>query len=186
MTLLTLLLIIQGLTPQLPVQNFTLTNVVTGTAVSLDTQYQTSGVAVLFTSNNCPFDRYYTDRVKSLISSYQGKIGFLLINSHVDPEEATDKMKAAYPAWGLSVPYLADKEQVAMDALGARRSPEVFLLKKVNGKYFVSFSGAIDDNPQASAAVTIPYLKNAMDNLLAGKVTDPAMVRAAGCSIRKK
>ena len=171
---------------QMPVNNFTLTDVVHDSKVSLE-QFSTSpGVVVIFTSNACPYDLYYTDRLKDLIASYSAKVPFLLINSHIDPEETEEKMVATASTWTTAVPYLADKEQSAMDALGARRSPEVFLLKRVKGNFLVFYTGALDDNPQEPQAVTNRYLKDAIENLLAGKPAANSTVRAVGCSIRKK
>ena len=41
---------------QTPIQNFTLTNVVDGSMQTLENYANTVGVAVLFTSNDCPSD----------------------------------------------------------------------------------------------------------------------------------
>ncbi len=171
---------------QTPVENFSLTNVVTGEAVTLESYAATNGVAIIFTSNNCPFDLYYTNRIKTLINDYQDKIGFLLVNAHTDPDETAEKMRTAYSGWGIPVPYLSDKDQVLMNSLGAKRSPEVYLLNKVNGKFIVSYSGSVDDNAQSPEAVTTAYLKIAIDNLLAGKATEQFSTRAVGCSIKRK
>jgi hypothetical protein len=171
---------------QTPVADFKLTNVVDGQPVSLSSYPTCSALAIVFTSNACPYDGYYTARIKDLIDTYQGKVQFILINSFQEAEESIDKMKAAYSRWGLPVPYLADKDQSVMNSLGARKSPEVFLLKPSNGKYTVVYSGAIDDNPQVATAVTQPYLKNMIDKTLAGQKVDSPSSRAIGCTIRKK
>jgi len=169
---------------QQPVNPFALTNVADGSSVSLDT-YSTP-VVVIFTSNECAFDNYYTTRIKTLIEEYGGRIQFLLINAHVEPAEAVGQMTTKYKTWGLNVPYLADKDQLAMDILGAKKSPEAFLLQKTAGKYFLVYKGLIDDNPQVASDVKQRYLKESMDKLLAGqKITVPEM-RAIGCSIRRK
>jgi AhpC/TSA family len=175
-----------SLSGQTPIQNFTLTNVADGSVVSLEGFPTCSGMVIIFTSNVCPYDGYYTARIKHLVSTYQGKIQFLLINSYQEAEESADKMKAAYDKWTLPVPYLADKDQVAMECLGAKKSPEVFLLKSVIGKYTTVYSGALDDNAQASVAVTETYLRSAIDKLLAGQPISVVTARAVGCTIRKK
>lgn len=175
-----------SLSAQTPIQNFTLTNVADGATISLDGYPTCSGMVIIFTSNVCPYDGYYTARIKHLVTTYQGKIQFLLINSYQEPEESADKMKAAYDGWTLPVPYLVDKDQVAMQCLGAKKSPEVFLLKNTGGKYTVVYSGALDDNAQASVAVTETYLRSAIDKLLAGQTIATPAVRAVGCTIRKK
>lgn len=168
---------------QTEVKNFSLPNVLNGKSVSLDQFANMSGVAVIFYSNECPYDNYYKDRIRSLISSYSSKVQFLLINSYQEPAESIDKM--AIHNGDLNVPYLADKDQLVMTDLGARKSPEVFLLKSTSGKFTVFYNGAIDDNAQVEKDVSVSYLKNAIDQLLANQAA-PESNRAVGCSIRKK
>lgn len=171
---------------QTPVRNFSVTDAATGQEVLLD-QYAASGVVViLFTSNQCPFDQYYHDRLTSLLQEFSGKVKFMFVNSHVEEEESVANMKQTAAAWGLGVPYFADKNQSAMEALGAQRSPEAFVLKYDKSHFVVAYSGAIDDNPQEPGAVTVSYLKHALENVLAGKPVGHRTMRGAGCTIRKK
>ena len=170
---------------QTPIQNFTLTNVVDGSPLSLESYSKTAGVAVLFTSNDCPYDRYYFDRIKNIVNTYQGKIQFLLINSYQEPGEAEEKMKNAAATWGLNVPYLSDKEQIAMSSLGARKSPEVFLLKWDGHQHSIFYSGAIDDNPSDEDAVSQFHLRNAIELTAAGKEVTVKETRSVGCTIKR-
>jgi peroxiredoxin len=170
---------------QTPVQTFTVNNI-DGSPISLDSYSASPGVVVLFTSNNCPYDNYYKLRIRELVKSYNNRVPFILVNSYPESEESVASMKIAYGAWGLAVPYLADKEQMALQALGAKKSPEVFLLKNINGKFVSLYSGALDDNAQAPEGVTSYYIKQALDNLLASGESNIPSVRPVGCSIRKK
>lgn len=176
---------LSGFTQQ-AVHDFTLTNVIDGSSISLNAYPSCSGLVVLFTSNECAFDNYYTTRIKSLVDGYAGKIQFILINSYVEPAESPEKMEEKYKTWNLHIPYLADKDQIALDCLGAKKSPEVFLLKNVSGKYFQVYNGAIDDNAQVASDVKQNYLKESIEKLLAGQKIDVPTVRAVGCSIRRK
>ena len=169
---------------QTEIKDFSLTDVKSGKAVSLANYKSSAGIAVVFTSHECPFDNYYKDRLKGLVNSYSGKIQFLLINSNQEVEEDVSQMAIHYG--DLGVPYLADKDQIAMGTFGARKSPEVFLLSAANGKFTVAYSGAIDDNPQAASDAKQNFLKDAMDKLIAGQKIEPATQRAVGCTIRKK
>ena len=171
---------------QTPIQNFTLTNVVDGSKQTLENYANTVGVAVLFTSNDCPYDRYYLNRIKNLVNAYEGKIQFLLVNSYQEPGESEEKMKEAYGRWTLSTPYLSDKEQTLMGSLGAKKSPEVFLLKRDGKNYVIVYSGAIDDNPQVESAVNQQHLKIAIEKLLSSDKLEILTERAVGCTIRRK
>ncbi|HRI80375.1 MAG TPA: redoxin domain-containing protein [Cyclobacteriaceae bacterium] len=173
-----------GLQAQTPVQNFSLTNASDGGQVSLDS-YKHSAIVILFTSNACPYDTYYTERIRSLINTYLEKVPFILINSYQEPDESVEKMKLAIDKWNFHAPYLADKNQVVMEQLGAKKSPEAFLLSGSPGKYKIVFHGAIDDNAQSAEAVTTHYLKAAIDNVLAGR-SETTTARVVGCTIRKK
>ena len=187
MKYLLLLVCLSGtLSAQPLVKSFTLMDVTKGAPVSLDQYSSSAGVVVLFTSNECPYDLYYTDRLTKLVADFTGSVTFLFINSHNGPEEGDERMKTKAATWVFSVPYLADKSQVAMTELGARRSPEVFLLKPVKGGFQVYYRGGIDDNPQEPAAVTTQWLRDAIQSMLAGKPAKETPVRSPGCSIRKK
>ena len=164
--------------------DFSLPNAYTGETVSLNQYNSSSAIVLVFTSNECPFDNYYKSRLKEMVTAYQGKVQFLLINSNSDTQESSEKM--AIHNTDLGIPYLADKEQKAMEALGARKSPEVFLLKPEGGKYSVQYSGAIDDNPQVATDVKQFYLKEAIEKLLNGAKIEVMSNRAVGCTIRKK
>lgn len=168
------------------VQDFTLTNVQDGKSVSLYSFQNCKGIAVIFTSNECPYDIKYMERIKMLNEQYKGSIQFVMINAHTEPRENEKAMTKKYAGWGIPVPYLADKDQVAMACLDAKKSPEVFLLKKDGDIFNVVYTGAIDDNPLVDTDVNNPYLKNAIDQLLKGDKVTVRSNRAAGCTIRKK
>jgi hypothetical protein len=162
-----------------------LINVATDQSVVVSDFRAAKAVVVIFTSNVCAYDGYYAERLKSLFASYSSTVQFLLVNSYQEAEDAADKMKSKYDLWAFGVPYLADKDQVWMKALGARKTPEVFVLDP-SAEFKVVYSGAIDDNPQLAGAVKDSYLKNALSNLVGGKAIGAANNRAAGCSIRSK
>lgn len=158
-------------------QNQPLINVADGKAVALEDFTGAKAIVIIFTSNVCAYDGYYSDRLKSLFTAYSASVQFVLVNSYMEPEETPEKMKAKYDLWAFGVPYLADKDQAWMKALGARKSPEVFVL---NSDFKVTYSGAIDDNPQLANAVKDNYLKKVLDG------NSVANTRAVGCSIRSK
>jgi hypothetical protein len=160
-------------------------NVQSGSEVSLNDFNDKPAVVVLFIGYQCPVDGYYRLRIRELMNSYSDKVAFILVNAYQEPEEGIDKMKMEAVALGYNVPYLADKEQKIMTALGARKTPEAFLLKRSGDKFVVVYSGAIDDNPQLPSGVKEQYLKAAIESVLAGK-SGTSSVRATGCTIRKK
>ncbi|HEY9046656.1 MAG TPA: redoxin family protein [Ohtaekwangia sp.] len=168
------------------VQDFNLVNVLTGNSVSLSTYPSCSGVVIIFTTNACPYDEYYRARITKLSHDYHEKVPVLLVNSNPDPTDSNDAMVKKAQQAGITIPYLADKDQTLMNALGATKSPSVYLLKNDGGKFTIVYKGAIDDNAQVEADVRHAYLKEAIDQLLAGQAIPTGEVRPVGCSIRKK
>lgn len=171
---------------QTVVNDFQLINVMNNETVSLGAYSSSKGLVVIFTSNACPYDRYYQDRIGALSADYGGRVPVLLVNSLTEPGEGTQEMVAQANSRKLKVPYLADKDQVLMSNLNVKKTPEAFLLKNVNGKFTVVYRGAIDDNAQVEADVRHRYLRDAIDALLKnGKVQTPE-VRPVGCNLKKK
>lgn len=166
------------------IENITLKDVKTGKDVSLSDFSNKNAIVVIFTSNVCPYAVYYEGRITQLINDYKDKgVQFLLINSHQEVKESADEMKNKITTWGLNVPYLADKEQNAMAAFSARKSPEAFILKPQGNKFSIYYNGAIDNNPQVASDVKNRYLKENIENLLQGKAAVSGG-RPIGCMIR--
>ena len=185
-TFLTFIIWLIYLNTQAQVQNFTLTNVVNGKSISLETYPSCAGVLIVFTSNTCPFDEYYRARIKKISNDYQDKVPVLLINSGNDVAESSENMVKKAQQFDFTIPYLADKDQIVMQSLGATKSPQVFLLKNNGGKFSVVYSGAIDDNAQVEKDVRQFYLKDAIDILLTNQTIETSEVRPVGCALRKK
>ena len=185
-TLYTLVFSLTLLSTQAQVANFTLTNVINGKEISLDTYPSCEGILVVFTTNACPYDEYYRTRIKKISNDYQDKVPVLLINSSADATESAESMAKKAQQLGITIPYLADKDQTVMQSLGATKSPQVFLLKNAGGKFSVVYSGAIDDNAQVEKDVRQFYLKDAIDIMLTNQKIETAEVRPVGCALRKK
>jgi peroxiredoxin len=168
------------------IQDFSATDVAGGAVVSLNQFKGDKGLVVIFRGNECPFDGYYNQRITELVRDYKGKIPIILVNPYLEAPEAEDKMKMHATVWGLGIPYLADKGQQVMDALGARKTPEAFVLKNKDGKFTVIYAGAIDDNPQLPAGVKQKHLEAAINGLLNGQTSGIQTIRATGCTIRKR
>jgi peroxiredoxin len=176
--------ILQAQAQQVP--DFTLTNVVNGQPISLQTYPSCSGLIIIFTSNACPYDEHYRARIKKLSSELQDKVPVLLVNSHTEANESTENMAKKAQQAGITIPYLADKDQTLMQRFGATKSPQAFLLKNSGGKFSVVYNGAIDDNAQVEADVRHAYLKDAVDIMLTNQTIATPEVRPVGCTIRKK
>jgi metal-sulfur cluster biosynthetic enzyme len=166
--------------------NISLTNAVNGQTTSFDSYASGVGVVVIFTSNVCPFDEHYRARINKLTKEFGGKIPVVLVNAHVEPNESLEAMSKKAQQAGITVPYLADKDQMLMQTLKATKSPQSFVLKNTNGKLKVVYSGAIDDNAQVESDVRAFYLRDAITATLNNQSIQTPEVRPSGCSIKKK
>lgn len=166
--------------------DFNLKNVVNGQDVSLQSYPSCEGLLIIFTSNTCPYDEHYRNRLKRLASEVGDKVPVLLVNSNTEPAESVENMTKKAQQLGLKTPYLADKDQLLMQQLKATKNPHAFLLKNNNGKFTVVYNGAIDDNAQVEADVKHAYLRDAIDIMLANQSISTPEVRPAGCTIRRK
>ncbi|HSZ24993.1 MAG TPA: thioredoxin family protein [Cytophagaceae bacterium] len=171
------------------VENFTLTNVVDGSKVSLSGLSSTKAVVLVFTSHECPYTKIYEQRVKDFVQEYNQKgVLFLLINSNnpvSNPEESPEEMAKAAKERGYKSPYLSDASQIVCKQYGASKTPEIFVLKNQSNGFVVKYKGAIDDNPQNATDVTAHYLKDALDAILNNQPVKITEKRASGCMIHQ-
>lgn len=137
-------------------------------------------VAVVFTCNSCPVAAGYEDRLIDFAKRREAKVVVVAINVNKVPEDSLDKMQQRAKDKALPYPYLFDASQQIARDYGAQTTPEVILLDR-NRK--VAYLGAIDDSTDASK-VSVKYLDDAVDALLAGKTPEKAETLPHGCRIR--
>lgn len=166
---------------------------ITGKEYSLADARKSGGLLVIFSCNGCPFvvgsegsegweGRY--EELRRLAES--SNIGMALINSNEAKRDKGDdlkSMKARAEEHGFSkCLYLLDEKSTVANAFSARTTPHVYLF---DGAMKLVYKGAIDDNVDDSQKVKEPYLKNAIQNLAAGKKIKPEETKPVGCSIKR-
>lgn len=168
----------------LPLAGETMQNV-TGSATSLADHMGEQGLAVLFWSNTCPWVAKYEDRVLALADEYeQAGIGFIIVNSNdpsAYPEEGADAIGQHASSKGYPFPYLVDEGSQLALALGATRTPQVFLFDADNT---LAYEGTIDDSPSDASQVSEEYFRDAMNQLIAGTAITVQKTKAFGCTIK--
>jgi peroxiredoxin len=82
----------------------------------------------------------------------------------------------------LDFDYLYDADQAFARALGAERTPEVFVFDRDRR---LVYHDAIDDN-RDETAVTTRYLRDALDRVLAGDEPPVAETAPVGCTVKWK
>jgi peroxiredoxin len=140
-------------------------------------------LVVLFTSNRCPTVKAYEERLRDLQADYGPRgVHVVAINSnnpHLYPDESYDRMVEFARESGYEFPYLFDEGQHVGRAYGARCTFHAFVLDEAR---VIRYQGRFDDS-RIPARVTTPDLRNALDDLLAGRAPRVPSTRPFGCSL---
>lgn len=170
------------------VDNFSLQDVKSGKAITLNDYQNRKAVVVLFTSNHCPYSRLYEERFAALVKNYAGKdVAFLVINPsdpQANKDDSIEAMQAKARSWGVDVPYLSDPKQQVAKMFGASKMPEVFVLANKPNAFSIAYAGAFDDNPQVAQDVNQCYVDLAIEAVLQGKPAKIPHKRPVGCMIK--
>ncbi|MGY8915612.1 MAG: thioredoxin family protein [Flavobacteriales bacterium] len=146
------------------------------------------GTLIMFICNHCPFVIHVIETVTQIAEKYQKKgIKTIAISSNDIinyPQDAPDLMTKFAERFGFSFPYLYDETQDVAKAYQAACTPDFFLFDK---KMKLVYRGQLDDSrPGNRIPSTGKNLKNAMDQLLAGKEIASHQKPSMGCNIKWK
>lgn len=144
-------------------------------------------VVLAFVGTECPLAKLYAPRLVELAKEYQGKgVAFWGISSN--SQDSITELASFARVNGIEFPILKDAGNKIADALGAQRTPEVFLLDE---NRTVRYWGRIDDQygfTDAGAAYQLSKARRrdlaiAIDELLAGKAIRKSVTKVNGCWI---
>lgn len=145
-------------------------------------QYAGKVVVLDMSSIECPWSKGVDPQLMELAGKYApDEVVVLGIDSHksVTSEQIEEYRKSA----GITFPVLKDVDNRYADALGAKTTPEFYVVGK-DGK--LAYHGAFDDRKQFDEKGGTCYVDKAVAAALAGKAADPAEVKSWGCSIKRK
>ena len=158
-----------------------------GKRYSLSSFADKKALIVIFSCNHCPYVQAYEGRIKQIQEDYKDKgVLVIAINSNEDknyPDDSFENMKKRAAEQKFNFLYLRDEDQSVARAFDATHTPEIFLFDKERK---LAFHGKIDDNWQEPGKVQNHYLKNALDELLAGKEISVPETFTIGCTIKWK
>ena len=154
--------------------------------ISLEKMRGKNGLLVMFSCNTCPYVIKSQPRTREMMAyAAERGIGMVIINSNEgyrNDEDSPEAMAAYAEKQEYKVPYVIDEKSKLADAFGATRTPEVYLFD-ATGKLL--YKGAMEDNPANPSESKQLFLKNAIDNMLAGASIDPNSTKSIGCSIKR-
>ncbi len=159
---------------------------VSGRSLTLGEAADQNGLLVIFSSNTCPWVMRWESRYLELSTiAKENEIGIIALNSNEEYRDRGDAMddmiKLARKA-DYDFPYALDKDHEIADAFGASRTPHVFLF---NEELKLVYAGAIDDNSRSASAVKEHYLKDAIEQLIAGEEVTRTKTESLGCTVKR-
>ncbi len=164
-----------------PIADFTLADS-SGKAWKLHEQ-KAKATVIVFLATECPMSNGYLPALAELAKKHADK-GVAVVGVYPDPETTAAQLAAHAKQYKLSFPLLRDPNHAAVAALGAKATPEAFVL---DDKFAVRYRGRIDDGYsgrlKARPIVQRQDLLMAVDELLAGKAVAVAETKAFGCPI---
>jgi hypothetical protein len=159
---------------------------VSGKEVSMKEAVKDKGLLVMFSCNTCPYVIKNQERTIT-IGQYAQKmnVGVIVLNSNEaqrSSDDSYEEMKSYAKDQQYKWNYVVDANNEVADAFGANRTPECFLFTK---DLKLVYHGAIDDNPSDPAAVNRHHLKEAINELVAGKDITVKESKSVGCTIKR-
>ncbi len=171
-----------------PAPDFTLTDL-DGKKYTLSDYTAKGQVVVLeWFSPLCPFvKKHYREDTGTMLTIEKDfkdqSIVWFRINSSRDGHRASDLElnKQMAEKWNITSPILMDPKGITGRIYGAKRTPEMYIIDAAGT---LVYHGAIDNRADAQSPGEINYVRNGLDELLAGKEISKPSTRVYGCTIK--
>lgn len=153
-----------------------------GKSVSLADFDDCKAIAIVFLGTECPLAKLYGPRLTDIQKRYQDQ-GVQIIGVNSNTQDSLTEMAAYVHRHKIGFPMLKDLGNRVADAMGAKRTPEVFL---IDADRTVRYHGRIDDQygvGYSRERQAKPELTLAIDQLLAGSEITHPVTKAVGCHI---
>lgn len=151
-----------------------------GAERSLSSLKGKKGTVLIFIATKCPVSNAYNDRMQKVAQDYKAK-GVNVIGINSNSTEPSAEVKSHASEKGLTFTILKDEGNKFADKVGATRTPEVYVLDPSNK---LVYHGRID-NSQKAEGITSSDLRDALDQMIAGKAVSKTGGAAFGCTIKR-
>lgn len=142
-------------------------------------------VVLEWSSPECPYSRrYYHNGTLDALYEYARKNAVIWINIIPRLQKLTPAQALAELDPTKKI-IILDSDLDISTAYGATTTPQIFILDQ---KGILSYAGAIDSTAmlKKTTAEVVPYTRNALDDLLAGRKVGKEITRAFGCYVMNK
>lgn len=160
---------------------------VDGKTRSLSDFASAKALVVVFSCNHCPYVLAYEDRLIAVQRDYAAQGAQVVAINANDaqgyPEDSFENMRRRAAEKKFNFPYLRDEAQAAAKTYGATHTPHLFAF---DAERRLAYTGKIDDNWSDAQGVSRAFLKEALDDMLAGRAPRTPQTHAIGCTIKWK
>jgi peroxiredoxin len=143
-----------------------------------------AATVLIISCNHCPYVVAWNPRLRAAAEDYAPRgVRFLAIHPNDAaryPADSLEHMRRFVLEHDWPIPYLHDETQEVARALGAERTPEVFVL---DGDHRLVYHGAPDSDHQDPSR-NAEWLRAALDAVLAGEAVERAETPPRGCSVK--
>ena len=145
-----------------------------GEAFSLEAAIRShKAVVVVFLSTVCPYAKYFGSHLRGLDERY-GPRGVLFVGVNPNGWETNEEVAEQAQRDGFAFPMVKDGHHAIADLLGARATPEAFL---VDSEGRLRYRGWIKSRQES------PDLQHALDAVLEGRPVRRPETKAFGCAV---
>lgn len=140
-------------------------------------QFKGKILVIEFIATQCPYSLQQDPVIRKVCADYSKKgVAFLGINSN--KQESAPEVARHQKDTKLGFPVLKDWDNKVADLFKATHTPHIYV---IDAKGVLRYTGSIE--PQRGEKT--PYLRNALDDLLAGKEVRRNKTRQWGCTIKR-
>lgn len=168
--------------------DFRLPDTVSGKWYSLQDFKSGQATVIMFLCNHCPYVIHVNPEIVRLVRDYSPKgVRFAGISSNdvsKYPDDAPDKMKIVAAQVGYTFPYLYDETQEVARKYDAACTPDFYIF---DNNLKLVYRGRLDDSrPKNGLPLTGKDIREALDELLAGRPVAEKQYPSGGCNIKWK
>lgn len=142
---------------------------------------------VAFSCNHCPYVIGSEDRMNRLFADYSPRgVAMVAINSNETEGHPTDSLPHMIQRAkdkDFRFAYVRDDSQEVALKYGALRTPHFYVFDKDRK---LRYTGRMDDNPRNPGKEATHELRDALDDLLAGREVRVALTNPIGCNVKWK
>jgi len=169
-----------------PPPSFSLPDVTTGRAVTLDDARADRALLVMFLCRHCPYVKHVEAEIARVGRDYGDKVAIVGISANdaiTHPEDAPASLAQQAAVAGFTFPYLYDESQDVARDYGAVCTPEFFVF---DPKPALAYHGRLDSTRTGREPANGADLRAALDAVLGNRAVSSAQVPSMGCSIKWK